>query len=119
MKSLEELKVNECKFALTTSASADFRWNHLRLGDTKGVVTEDGKISGGGAFKHGFCGAPTHEGEPYCAAHKARCYRGPGKDVRSLEEMMYATDQSQYRGRQNYADHTDPVDREIKVEVAA
>lgn len=66
---------------------------------------------------HDCCGAPTQSEnhlEPYCPTHKAICHRGPGKDARSLEEMIYAVDQSQYRGRSPYADHTDPVDEELR-----
>ena len=52
-------------------------------------------------------------GSVYCPEHHARCYRGPGKDARSLEEMIYAVDQSQFRGRVNYSEHTDPLDKEV------
>lgn len=102
MKKLDEIGTG-CKFALTTSPAADFSWSHARLGDTQG----------GGSYPHLFCGAPTKPGSVYCPTHHKLCYRGPGKHPRSLEEMIYATDQSQYRGKSTYADHTDPIDIEL------
>ena len=66
---------------------------------------------------HRLCGRPTEAfeiEEPYCPEHKALCHRGHGKDARSLEEMIYAIDKSQYRGRTGHAEHTDPVDEELR-----
>ena len=107
MKQLIDLGPCECKFAVTTSEASDKSWSHAHLAGT----------IGGGAFKHGFCGKPTASAsEPYCAEHKARCHRGHGKDARSLEEMIYAIDKSQYRGGTKYADHTEPMDVELQRE---
>lgn len=91
-----------CKFALTTSEAP----NRHPFGHSIGP-----------SYPHFFCGEPTTgEGQPYCATHKKLCHRGPGKDIRALEEMMYAIDQSQYRGTTGFADHTDPMDEELKKE---
>jgi hypothetical protein len=101
-----------CKYALTDSETADQSWSHARLGSGPGVKVK-GVWIGGGAHQHLFCGEPRKADSNYCPAHHKLCYRGPGKDARSLEEMMYAIDQSQYRGKPAYADHTDPMDVEL------
>lgn len=119
MKSLIELEPGECKFALTDSDAADQGWAHLRLGDSGAGVRVKGRVIGGAAHPHMFCGEPVmDEKHAYCPKHMARCYRGPGKDTRSLEEMIYATDQSQTRTRAPYAEHTDPMDIELKRDAA-
>lgn len=112
MKSLVELGADECRFALTDSPAADRSWSHARLG-ASGPGSRKLNV-GGGAYPHQFCGEPVVGKGPYCAAHKKLCHRGMGKDARSLEEMIYAIDKSQYRGRSPYADHTDPVDEELR-----
>lgn len=106
-----------CKFALTNGV-ADQAWAHLRLGTGAGVRGK-GRMIGGGAYRHEFCAEPVKPGSVYCPLHHKRCYRGPGKDPRSLEEMIYATDQSQFRGRVPYAEHTEPMDEELQHGVAA
>lgn len=88
-----------CKYALTESDAP----NRHPFGHSIGP-----------SYPHLFCGEPTIGDGVYCATHHALCRRGHGKDARSLEEMIYAVDQSQYRGRPPYADHTDPVDEELK-----
>jgi hypothetical protein len=103
-----------CKFAVTNGGPADQRWGHLRLGASGAGVVANGRIIGGGAYPHQFCDIPVQPGSVYCPAHHKRCYRGEGKDPRSLEEMIYSVDQSQHRGRTPYAEHTDPMDEELK-----
>lgn len=107
MKTLSELRPGECKFALTTSEESDKAWSHASLGNTKG----------GGAFRHGFCAEPVAPGSNYCPHHHARCHRGFGKDARSLEEMIYALDQSQFRGRVPYEENTAPIDARLDSDV--
>lgn len=113
MKSLMELGEGECKFALTNGGPPDQGWAHLRLGDSGAGVRVKGRMIGGGAYPHQFCAEPVTADSCYCAKHHKKSYRGPGKDPRSLEEMIYATDQSQYRGNTPYAEHTDPMDVEL------
>lgn len=129
MKTLIELDPGECKFALTDSETADKSWSHLRLGaNGPGMRAKNGSRVGAGAYPHLFCGAPAiqvrgADGKmacgPYCEAHHKVSYRGKGKDARSLEEMIYSIDHSQYRGRAPYAEHTDPMDEELKKGAAA
>jgi hypothetical protein len=102
MKSL--IENTGCKYALTTSAAP----NRHPFGHTIGP-----------SYPHLFCGEPTVKDGVYCAEHHKLCRRGQGKDARSLEEMIYAVDQSQYRGKSAYADHTDPIDIELRQEKAA
>lgn len=107
-----------CKYAVTNPDQTDKGWAHLRLGSGPGMRSKTGARIGGGAYPHLFCGEPQQAGSPYCAAHHKLCYRGPGKDARSLEEMIYSIDQSQFRGRVGYADHTEPMDVELRKDVA-
>lgn len=118
MKALADLGPNECRYAPDDAGPADQSWGHLRLGGGGGVLVK-GRMVGGGAYRHMFCGEPTPPGAVYCDAcrTKHRLTRGPGKDARSLEEMIYATDQSEHRGRAPYAEHTDPMDVELRREM--
>lgn len=109
MKSLIDLGPNECRFALTTSEKSDRSWSHVRLGDSG---------QGAGAHPHMFCGAPTKPGEPYCAAHRKLCWRGPGKDPMALAGMIDALDQQVVRAIQ-VPDNTEPLDVETRREVMA
>ena len=113
MKTLVE---NEgCKFALTTSDEPN-RHGFGRLGkDGKTGAVVRGAVLGP-SYPHLFCGEVTVGDGTYCDKHEKICRRGPGKHVRSLEEMIYAVDQSQYRGSTGFADHTDPIDEELKKE---
>lgn len=114
MKTLQEN--DGCKFALTTSEEP----NRHGFGSLGSQACRYGATVGeavlGPSYPHLFCGEPRKSGSPYCAAHHKICYRGHGKDARSLEEMIYAVDQSQYRGSTGFADHTDPLDEELKKE---
>lgn len=113
MKSL--IDNDGCKYPVTNSDVSDQSWSHLRLGSSgPGMRAKDGSRVGGGAYPHLFCGEPQKAGSCYCAAHHKVCYRGPGKDARSLEEMIYAIDQSQFRGRTGYAEHTEPLDEDLR-----
>lgn len=116
MKTL--LENTGCKFALTTS-DAPNRHGFGQLGRKgfTGAAVRGAVL--GPSYPHMFCGEATAAGEPYCPTHKAICHRGHGKDVRSLEEMIYAVDQSQYRGSTGFMDHTDPMDEELKKEQQA
>lgn len=115
MKTL--LENTGCKFALTTSEEPN-RHGFGRLGKDGRNGAMVGKAVLGPSYPHLFCGEPTIGDGVYCAEHHKLCRRGPGKDARSLEEMIYAVDQSQYRGKSPYADHTDPIDEELKREIA-
>jgi hypothetical protein len=69
---------------------------------------------------HMFCAEPTvaaTDKEPYCAVHKKLCSDGPGKHVRSLEEMIYAIDDSVIRTVVK-DEHTLRVDTQLKSEAA-
>jgi hypothetical protein len=102
-----------CKFALTTSKEPN-RHGFGRLGRNGFTGASVGGAVLGASYPHLFCGEVQRPGSPYCEAHHARCCRGDGKDVRALEEMMYAVDESQFRGSTGYAEHTDPLDEEAK-----
>ena len=115
MKTLQEN--TGCKFALTTSEEPN-RYGFGRLGKDGNTGAMVGQAVLGPSYPHLFCGEPTIGDGVYCAEHHKLCRRGAGKDARSLEEMIYAIDQSQHRGKSPYADHTDPVDEELKREVA-
>lgn len=102
-----------CKYALTTS-DAPNRYGFGRVGHKGKTGAKVGGAVLGPSYPHLFCGEPTVADGVYCAKHHALCRRGLGKNERALEEMLYAVDHSQYRGKPPYADHTDPIDEELK-----
>ena len=97
MKTL--IETTGCRFALTTSEAPNRHPFGTHIGPS---------------YEHLFCDAPQRAGSSYCEKHHQVCCRGEGKDARALEEMIYAVDQSQFRGSTGYAEHTDPMDEEVK-----
>jgi hypothetical protein len=104
MPTITELTKDQCHFALTDSVEPN-RYGIAQGSRTQGVK-RIGDVPLGDSYPHLFCGEPVSpEGGPYCCKHKKICHRGLGKHVRSLEEMMYATDDSMQRvGRGRTAD---------------
>lgn len=56
-----------------------------------------------------FCKDPVAPGSVYCAPHHKVCHNGFGRDVGSLEAMMYALDGNVVR-RAAERSNTSPVD---------
>lgn len=117
MKTLQEN--DGCKFALTTSEKPN-RYGFGRLGKNgstgarvKGPQPDQGAVLGA-SYPHLFCGEPTIGDGVYCAEHHKLCRRGDGKDVRSLAAMIDAMEHSVSHRRTPYAEHTDPIDEELK-----
>jgi hypothetical protein len=128
MPTITELTKDQCHFALTDSVEPN-RYGIAQGSRTQGVK-RIGDVPLGDSYPHLFCGEPVAgEGEPYCCKHKRLCHRGPGKHVRSLEEMIYATDDTMHRigrGRivdgkglsyvhgQRESDNTMPLDEAVR-----
>jgi hypothetical protein len=65
----------------------------IRAGECRFCVTDDTPFF--------FCADPVADNSVYCATHHAVCYAGFGQEVRRIEAMIYAMEQSVVRTGRN------------------